>query len=139
MADTKHNGAAQTEAARIDDEARVNETCIGGTLTDARRRLADTANALRTGSPGAAEVSAVIIGTHELTTTLANLVQTLMDHTETLADHHGPQVGNEIHADLRALHGCLTTGALLLAPALDDLTANGANRDRKNPQREDPR
>ncbi|MFJ8819739.1 hypothetical protein [Amycolatopsis thermoflava] len=134
MTDTRHDGAAPIDAART-EVARVGGTRIDGALADARRRLADTATALRTGFPGAAEVSAVITGTHEVTTTLADLVQTLMDRTPALAERHGPQVSNEIHADLRALHGCLTTGALLLAPALDGLA--GTNRDGKTPQGEE--
>ncbi|GAB3377847.1 MULTISPECIES: hypothetical protein [Amycolatopsis] len=143
MTDTRHDGAAPTDAARTEvartDGTRIDGSRIGGALADARRRLADAATALRTGSPGAAEVSAVITGTHEIATTLADLVQTLMDHTATLAKQHGPQVSNEIHADLRALHGCLTTGALLLAPALDDLAGTGTNRDGTTPRREESR
>jgi hypothetical protein len=94
---------------------------VNGALTEARRLLADTETALRVGTPDADDVSAVVTGTHDLTTTLAGLVQALMDHMPTLATTHGQDVSSEILADLRALHGCLTTGALLLAPALDDL------------------
>ena len=102
---TKHDGAAQ----------------VNGALTDVRRLLADTEAALRNGTPDAREVTAVVTGTHEVTTALAGLVQAVMDHTPALVDRHGPEVSTEVLADLRALHGCLSTGALLLAPALDDL------------------
>ncbi|RJQ85492.1 hypothetical protein [Amycolatopsis panacis] len=96
------------------------------TLGDARRLLAHTVTALRTDAPDAVDIAAAIIGTHEVTTALADLVTAVMDHTTTLTDRHDPETSTEVLADLRALHGCLTTGALLLAPALDDLRPHPA-------------
>jgi hypothetical protein len=115
------------------DEAHTQDgaTSAPGTpanaLGDARRLLAGAVTALHTDTPDVSSLAAVITGTHEVTTTLADLVAAVMDHTPTLADRHGPESTTEVLADLRALHGCLTTGALVLAPALDDLRASPAN------------
>jgi hypothetical protein len=38
-------------------------------------------------------------------------------------DRHDGHLLRELLADLQAMHGCLTTGPLLLAPARDDLHA----------------
>ncbi|GAA3892645.1 hypothetical protein GCM10022243_67010 [Saccharothrix violaceirubra] len=102
-------------------------SALADTLADARRLLADAATALHTATPDARDVAAVITETRAVTTTLAGVVAAVMDHTTILADRHAPEIRTEILADLRALHGCLTTGALLLAPALDDLRATAAD------------
>lgn len=59
-------------------------------------------------------------GAHNITEALAELVATLLDRIpagfidqQTAAD--------DLCADLRAVHGCLTSGARLLDPAVDDL------------------
>lgn len=58
-------------------------------------------------------------GIHDLTGALATLVATVMEQVpQGLNDD---AVAKEVVADLRAMHGCLTTSTLLLAPALDDL------------------
>nr|WP_042186573.1 hypothetical protein [Kibdelosporangium sp. MJ126-NF4]CEL17373.1 hypothetical protein [Kibdelosporangium sp. MJ126-NF4]CTQ91400.1 hypothetical protein [Kibdelosporangium sp. MJ126-NF4] len=100
-------------------------TRVNGALTDARRLLADTEAALRDRTLDAGAVSAAVSGTHEVISALTGLVQALMDHTPALVDRHGPDISTEVLADLRALHGCLTTGALLLAPTLEDLHVTG--------------
>jgi ABC-type transporter Mla subunit MlaD len=94
---------------------------LRGALTEAEGLLAGAVSSLRSAQPDAAELSAAVNGTHQVVTTLADLVNTVIDHVPTLAETHGPEVGREVAADLRALHGCLTSGALLLSPALDDL------------------
>jgi hypothetical protein len=99
-----------------DGAAKVN-----GALTKARRLLADTGAALRAGTPDADAISAAVTGAHDVTVTLAGFLQVVMDHAPALGNTHGHDVSREVLADLRAVHGCLTTGALLLAPALDDL------------------
>ncbi|MCO1574589.1 hypothetical protein M8C13_02305 [Crossiella sp. SN42] len=103
-------------APRHDGAARVT-----GALAEARRQLTEAETALRAGTPDAGEVSAVVTGAHEVTSALASLVEAAMEHTPVLAGTHGAEVSTEVLADLRAVHRCLTTGTLLLAPALDDL------------------
>jgi hypothetical protein len=73
---------------------------------------------------------AAVTGAHQVTTTLAGLVQSVMDHAPTTLRRHsgtngenangGEEMSKEVVADLRALHGCLTTGALLLEVAGED-------------------
>ncbi len=114
------------DETHIQDGATPANGAPANTLDDARRLLADAVTALHTGTPDVGDVAAVIIGTHEVTIALGALVAAVMDHTTILTDRHGSGISTEVLADLRALHGCLTTGALLLAPALDDLRPNPA-------------
>jgi hypothetical protein len=93
-------------------------------LVEARRLLERVQHALTADRPAPHLVHGVVEGTHQLTTALSDLVTTLIDRAPTAlaatdgADGH---LAKELVADLRAMNGCLTTGALLLAPALDDL------------------
>ena len=63
-------------------------------------------------------------GVHRLTSAVAGLVSALMEQLPTVAatgNGYHPGATGEVLADLRALHGCLNTGAVLLEPVLDDL------------------
>jgi hypothetical protein len=90
-------------------------------LTAAERSL--TARA-----PSLAELHAAVDGTIRVSTVLADLVATVMRQAPAVLDHTHQAVLNEVLADLRAVHGCLTTGPLLLAPARDALRLLGAHR-----------
>jgi hypothetical protein len=57
----------------------------------------------------------------QVTTALADLVATVMRQAPAALNSTHERVLHELLADLRATHGCLTTGPLLLAPARDDL------------------
>lgn len=66
---------------------------------------------------------AAVAGVHQLANTFAQLVgllqQQLPSAVATSADTK--IAAEELRADLRSLHGCVTTGMRLLEPALDDL------------------
>lgn len=88
-------------------------------LADARRILDQVEHRLAGAVPTPTELRTAVEGVHQVTTALATLAQTLMDQfPKALADQ---TIAKEVVADLRAMHGCLTTSTLLLAPALDDL------------------
>jgi hypothetical protein len=76
---------------------------------------------LGSGTPGMGELHAAVEGTMELTTTLAELVATMIRQVPATFGGADDPVAKDLVADLRAAHGCLTTGALLLAPAREDL------------------
>jgi hypothetical protein len=89
-------------------------------LADAHRRLDDAVTALRTGTPDVRQLSAAVTGTHDMITTLTDLVEVLIEHATTTLDR---EPGREVVADLKSLHSNLTAGALLLSPTLGDLRA----------------
>jgi hypothetical protein len=113
------------EETRMLDGAR--EDALNGALDGAQSLLADALTTLHTRAPDAEELSAAVSGTHRVITTLADVVEAVLEHAPTIAEGHGADVGKELAADLRALHGRLTSGALLLAPALDDLAERPTN------------
>ncbi|HEU5472356.1 MAG TPA: hypothetical protein VFV67_17020 [Actinophytocola sp.] len=106
---------------------RAGEAALTDALDAAQSLLADALTTLHTGTPDADELSEAVCGTHRVITTLADVVEAVLEHAPTIAEGHGPDVGKELAADLRALHGRLTSGALLLAPALDDLAQRPTN------------
>lgn len=92
-------------------------------LDQASDNLAAAQGVLTTQAPEPAELYGAVDGAIRLANSLAELVTTVMRQAPATLDHDpsaGPII-SELLADLRAMHGCLTTGALLLAPARDDL------------------
>jgi hypothetical protein len=90
-------------------------------LDQARDHLAAAERSLTARAPGLAELHAAVDGAMLVTTALADLVATVMRQAPATLDHGSGPLLNELLADLRTMHGCLTTGPLLLAPARDDL------------------
>ena len=90
-------------------------------LDQARDQLAAAERSLNARAPGPAELHAAVDGAMRVCTALADLVATVMRQAPVTLDHSSGPILNELLADLRAMHGCLTTGPLLLAPARDDL------------------
>ncbi|WP_020496935.1 hypothetical protein [Sciscionella marina] len=90
-------------------------------LEYARDHLTAAGRCLTTQAPGLAELHASVDGAMQVTTALADLVATLIHQAPAALGHRSDLVLNEFLADLRAMHGCLSTGPLLLAPARDDL------------------
>ncbi|WP_436499705.1 hypothetical protein [Actinokineospora sp. HUAS TT18] len=90
-------------------------------LDQARDHLAAAERSLTERPPGLTDLHATVDGAMQVTTALADLVATLMRQAPDALAHISGPVLNELLADLRATHGCLTTGPLLLAPAREDL------------------
>lgn len=91
-------------------------------MATAQLALGRAERTLMAGRPAVAELYPAVAGVHELSMAMAALVQTLIRTTDvTLAGHADEQLRSDLVADLRAMHGCLTTAALLIAPSLDDL------------------
>lgn len=90
-------------------------------LEQAHDHLAAAERCLATRTPGPVELHAAVDGVMRISTALADLVATVMRQAPATLDHRSDPVLTELVADLRAMHGCLTTGPLLLAPARDDL------------------
>lgn len=72
---------------------------------------------------------AAVEGVHHLASAVAGLVGALMEQVPAMAAEYDtdPASARELVADLRAMHGCLTTGVLLLDPALEDLRGLATN------------
>ncbi|HEX5116027.1 MAG TPA: hypothetical protein VFW65_12585 [Pseudonocardiaceae bacterium] len=101
-------------------------------LDQAHEHLAAADRVLTARVPDPVALHAAVDGAIRLANALAGLVTTVMRQAPAGLDHRadpdaagtGAQTGPILHellADLRAMHGCLTTGPLLLAPARDDL------------------
>ncbi|SDI34860.1 hypothetical protein SAMN05192558_107257 [Actinokineospora alba] len=90
---------------------------ISEPLTDARRLLEQVEHSLE--GAGTEGLRAAVEGVHEVTRALAAVTAALMEQVPVGLDDQG--IAKEVVADLRAMHGCLTTSTLLLAPALEDL------------------
>ncbi|KAA9157746.1 hypothetical protein FPZ12_024195 [Amycolatopsis acidicola] len=90
-------------------------------LEQAHDHLAAAEKCLATRTPGPVELHAAVDAAMRIGTALADLVATVMHQAPAALDHRSDAVLTELVADLRAMHGCLTTGPLLLAPARDDL------------------
>lgn len=90
-------------------------------LDQAHEHLAAADRVLAARVPGPIELHAAVDGAIALSTALASLVTTVMRQAPAALDHHSGPALNELLADLRAMHGCLTTGTVLLAPGRDDL------------------
>jgi hypothetical protein len=98
----------------------------------ARRHLDEAARALATAVPPPGELHAIVDGAMQVSTALAEVVDTLIRQAPAALDGHGHGDGHllrELEYDLRGMHGCLVTAPLLLAPARDDLDtlATGGN------------
>ena len=101
---------------------RPDTDTVGAPLGHACRLLCDAERTLGTRPPTLAQLYAGVDGAIEVATALAELVSTVIRQAPAALDTNPePQVLRELLADLRAMHGCLTTGTLLLAPARDDL------------------
>lgn len=105
-------------------------------LDHAREHLAAADRVLTARVPDPVALHAAVDGAIRLANALAGLVTTVMRQAPAGLDHraghsaspdaagtgaHTGSILDELLADLRAMHGCLTTGPLLLAPARDDL------------------
>ncbi|WP_216208703.1 hypothetical protein [Amycolatopsis aidingensis] len=92
-------------------------------LDEARRLVDYTGREVTTSAPGPVAAHAVVEGVHHLASALAGLVNALIERVPAAVAGSGrdEHAANEVVADLRAMHGCLTTGVLLLEPTLDDL------------------
>jgi hypothetical protein len=99
---------------------------LHGWLTYARAELDHTTHVLGGQAPDPAELHTAIDGVLNVTTTLAELVETLIRQTPaSLTGHTEARLPEELQADLRALHGCLTTGSLLVTASRDELAELG--------------
>jgi hypothetical protein len=93
-------------------------------LAQARGHLDAATRALATAAPGPHELHAIVDGAMRTCTALADFVATLLTQVPAALDGYGGpdrHLLRELEYDLRAMHGCLTTAPLLLAPARDDL------------------
>lgn len=97
---------------------------LGGWLESARAQLDQVSDVLGREAPEPATVETAVGGVISVTTGLADLVATLLRQAPAgLAGQADARLVAELAADLQALHGCMVTGPLLLAPARDDLEA----------------
>ena len=94
---------------------------VGERLDQASEYLAAAERLLTERAPGPAELHTAVDGAMRVSTALADLVATMIRQAPATLDRSGGPVLKELLADLRAVHGCLTTGPLLLAPAREDL------------------
>lgn len=94
---------------------------VNGQLEQARHHLTAATQRLTSRTPALGELSAAVDGAMQVTHTLAELVSTVLRQAPAILEGTHQRVLDELQADLRAMHGCLTTGPLLLAPARDDL------------------
>ncbi|WP_199434480.1 hypothetical protein [Qaidamihabitans albus] len=78
---------------------------------------------ITSGLTGTAALHAAVAGVHHVASALADLVGTLIERVPSAVPAADGQADatREVVADLRAAHGCLTTGLRLLDPALEDL------------------
>ncbi|OLT00593.1 hypothetical protein BJF90_34765 [Pseudonocardia sp. CNS-004] len=97
-------------------------------LDQARDAVTAAASTLGARVPSLTELHAAAEGAIQVSTALADLVAIMMRQAPGVLDRAHQGVLNEVLADLRAVHGCLTTGPLLLAPARDALHLLGAHR-----------
>ncbi|MBA0127969.1 hypothetical protein H0B56_20690 [Haloechinothrix sp. YIM 98757] len=98
--------------------AATQDRGVDALLTDAEEALRGAEHALQARAPDPGELYHVVDGAMRVTTTLAELVETTRQRAAECLDG---EVLSELRADLQAMHGCLITGPLLLAPARDDL------------------
>lgn len=89
-------------------------------LDQARDHLAGAGRELTTRPPDLPDLHAAVDGVMQVTTAVAELVDTVLRAAPTVLEHD-PVALKELLADLHAAHGCLTTAPLLLAPGRDDL------------------
>ncbi|MFI5615673.1 hypothetical protein [Amycolatopsis sp. NPDC051903] len=91
-------------------------------LDQAHRKPAAAERFLFARAPGPDELHATVDGAIRISTALADLVATVMRQASTTLDHNSSgSILGDLRADVRAMHGCLTTGPLQPAPARDDL------------------
>lgn len=95
----------------------------GGPLERARQHVERLSETLEHTVDDARAAHATVAGVYDVVDALAGLVGVLMERVPAVVPvgEDSYEVSREAVADLRALHGCLTTGALLLEPALEDL------------------
>jgi hypothetical protein len=128
----------------VTDSTTATNTATGTVrerLDQAHGHLAAAERVLTARVPDPAALHAAVDGAIRLANALADLVTTVMRQAPAGLDHgtypntdpsSGADTGPilaELLADLRAMHGCLTTGPLLLAPARDDLYRLVTNQD----------
>ncbi|GAB1510842.1 hypothetical protein [Actinophytocola sp. KF-1] len=94
----------------------------GAALALCRRRLADVHESIRTGHLDAPALHGAVTEFAQLVETMAGLADRLAAHAETDLRH-----AREVVADLRTTARHLSTGKLLLEPAIDDLAEYGAD------------
>lgn len=117
------SGATGTGADRVHER-----------LAQASGQVAAAQRLLRAQTPpGPAQLHAMVHGTVGVTNALADLVAAAMRQVRAALDHSRDPILHELLADLRATHGCLTTGQLLLAPAIDDLYQLAASQSSAHP------
>ena len=97
-------------------------------LEQARHHVTAAERFVTARAPRLAELHAAVDGAIHVNTALAELIATVMRQAPATLDHTHQAVLHEVLADLRAMHGCLTTGPLLLAPARDALHLLVTNR-----------
>lgn len=115
-----HGTGSTTVAAR---EPGRGPGTVRERLDQAGDNLAAAERVLTARVPDPSEIYGAVDGAIRLANSLAELVTIVMRQAPASL-HHGPSTGpvlDELLADLRAMHGCLTSGALLLAPAREDL------------------
>jgi hypothetical protein len=108
--------AANTTTDRMRGPGAVREC-----LDQAHEHVAAAQRDLPARVPDPAELHAAIDGALRISTALADLVAAVMRQAPASLDHSSGPMLHELLADLHAIHGCLTTGAVLLAPGRDDL------------------
>lgn len=99
-------------------------SAAGPVLESARRSLDRAHEALADQSLSPASAHTTVTAVHQLTNAMAgvvNLLQEQLPAAVVASEAQTERAANELRADLRSLHGCLTTGMRLLEPALTDL------------------
>lgn len=101
-------------------EELANQQRAQAALVDARDAVERTMQALDSRPMHPDELREAVAGAVTAVEALTTVVGHLVLHAPVaLAGHEGKT--EQVVADLRALHGCLITGARLAAPTLDDL------------------
>lgn len=110
-----------------------------GSFEDARRLLEDAAGKITESSSDLAQLQREVAGVHQVVTALGSVVETVMNKASPAFGGNGErQPGREIMLDLRAVHGCLASARLLIAPALDDLDSADDGDDDRTPAPDQP-
>jgi hypothetical protein len=94
----------------------------GAALAFCRRELATVRESIRTGRLDATEIHRAVAEFAQLFESMSDLADRLADHAETDLRH-----AREVVADLRTTARHLSTGKLLLEPAVDDLAGFAAD------------
>lgn len=94
---------------------------VGMRLAQARDHVASAARTLDLDTSAIGELHAGVDGAMQVCTALADLITTLAGKAPLLLAQTHQKTLDELQADLRAMHGCLTTGRRLLDPARADL------------------